>query len=229
MRKHTAAVAKYPAYLALLKQDEAAGGIQALQRSVFDVIELFVGKREMWLMGALPRFVDERRLPDLDRLTLARDEFSETRDLFQQAFEVTSKTLVYAMGAQNTIKQGNPDDFGVTRPSTVPEKSRPASLGKYRKLPNAYKIAYVAAVPGWEEFAKILDNRGRNTIGHATVRHDLRSGRVVTDSDPSGVTYLGFLSGVYALFDALATSLQVLRSVRLAATRDGGSSTGRWT
>ncbi|MFK4728813.1 hypothetical protein ROT00_03930 [Agromyces mediolanus] len=218
MRKHVAAATR-PTYLSLLESDEAAGKIRALQRSVFDVIELFVNRREAWLIGALPRFIDPQRLPDLERLTLARDEFSETRDLFQQAFEVISKTLVYPIAAQNTIKRGHPGDFGKAHPTLVPVRSRPTSLAKYQQLANAYKIAYAAEVPGWEGFTSILDNRVRNTIGHASVRHDLRSGRVVSGSDATSVDYMTFLRGVYDLFDALAATLQVLRSVRITATR----------
>ena len=35
----------------------------------------------------------------------------------------------------------------------MPANKHPRSLEKFDRLPNAYKIPYVAQVPGWESFA----------------------------------------------------------------------------
>ncbi|MEU4674551.1 hypothetical protein AB0F91_42995 [Amycolatopsis sp. NPDC023774] len=42
-------------------------------------------------------------------------------------------------------------------------------------------------------------------IGHATAHHDLQTGRVVSDEDSTGMTYLEFLSEALGIFEALST------------------------
>jgi hypothetical protein len=217
--KHTAAL-RVPAYRDAVGADSAAGEVAALQRLTFDVVDLFVARREMWAMGGIRRMVGEGKLAVLDDLTLPRDEFGETRDLYQQAFEAICKSLRYLVMAQNTVKRGAPGDFGKDHPAEVSPKSRATSLKGFDRLPNAFKLAYVRQVPGWAVLADVLDSRTRNTIGHATARHDLRTGRVVSDKDPVGVPYLRFVSSVHAMFEMLAIQLQVLRFTAVAGSPD---------
>ena len=174
----------------------------------------------MWRSGRLPRWVDPPS--KLDELTLFRDEFPEMRDLYQQAFEVVCKTLRYPIAAQNVVKRHNPDAFGDEHPgiTVVPERARPSTLRQFDRLSNAHKIAYVALVPRWARMAGVLDSRVRNTIGHASARHDLRSGRVVSNADPDGLTYLEFLGKVFDMFEMLCVALQITRTARVASSRD---------
>jgi len=99
-------------------------------------------------------------------------------------------------------------------------KRRASSLAQYDKLPNALKVAYAAQVPGWDSLAILLNNRRRNTIGHATAHHDLRNGRIISDEDPLGITYLDFLGEVFGVFEAVTSLAQVLRAARIAASPD---------
>jgi hypothetical protein len=217
--KHTAAVA-VPTYRAILRSDVAAHRTRELQRLTFDVVDLFIARREMWAMGGLRRLVEPDRLPILDELTLPRDEFGETRDLFQQAFEAVCKSLRFLVIAQNAAKRGDAEDFGEVHPEKLAASRRATTLKKFDELPNAYKIAYVRQVPGWEVLADVLDSHVRNTIGHATARHDLRTGRVVSDKDVAGIPYLQFVSGVHSMFEMLALALQVLRFATVAGSED---------
>lgn len=218
-RKYTAAIDSQN-YRSRFVEDRDSGLLARLQRAIFDLIDLFVRRGEMWAMGALPRAIPEDRRPLLEGLVLARDEFGELRDLYQQAFELICKTLRYLVAAQNTVKRGDPDDFGSDHPTKVPVRARATSIRKFDELANAFRIAYVAQVPGWEGFSSFLDNRVRNTIGHGAVRHDLRSGRVVSDTDPTGVSYLDFVAGVYDLFEDLTAALQIVRGIRVLTSPD---------
>lgn len=223
-RKHTAAMVKDPRYLLALRSRGQASAV--LERDVFTELNRFVQHHESWEMGLLCRFVGPRKKRDFDELVLFRDEFSTVRDLYQQGFELACKCLWPLVAAQNTVKRGDPDDFGDIHPNikTVPVKKRPTSLNRFDGLPNAYKIAYVAQVPGWESFGSLLDNQRRNVIGHATAHHDLQTGRVVSDKDPDGVTYIEFLGEILGVFEALSTLAQVLRTSRVAASPDFGQS-----
>lgn len=219
-RKHTAAMKERKDHLlAFRRRGQVAA---ALERDLFTELNRFVEQHESWEMGRLSRFVGPTEEKAFDELVLYRDEFSAMRDLYQQGFELACKCLWPLVAAQNTVKQGSPDDFGDVHPMNVPVKQRPRSLEKYDKLPNAYKIAYVAQVPGWESFGVLLNNRRRNTIGHATAHHDLQTGRVVSDEDPNGMTYLEFLGETFGVFEALSTLAQVFRAARVASSPDFG-------
>jgi hypothetical protein len=219
LRKHTAALDEI-SYVERLRADRDAGTLATLQRSIFDLLDLFVNRFEMWKMGRLPRWVDPPTL--LDDLTLFRDEFPEMRDLYQQAFELICKTLRYPIAAQNTVKRQNPDDFGDVHPdiADVPINKRPSNLNQFDRLANAHKVAYIALVPRWTAMAGVLENQVRNTIGHATVRHDLRTGRVVSDVDTTGVSYLDFLAKVFGMFELLGIALQAVRIARVTSSPD---------
>ena len=221
-QKHTAAMKKGPQHLQAFRSRGQASA--ALERDLFTELNRFVEHHEAWEMGLLGRFVGPAEKAAFDELVLYRDEFSTVRDLYQHGFELACKCLWPLVAAQNTVKRNDPDDFGDVHPdlTVVPVNKRPTSLKKFDGLPSAYKIAYVTQVPGWESFGTLLDNRRRNTIGHATAHHDLQTGRVVSDKDPDGMTYLDFLSETLGVFEALSTLAQVLRASRVAASPDFG-------
>ncbi|MET8847606.1 hypothetical protein [Amycolatopsis sp. NPDC004625] len=221
-RKHTAAMKRHTDHLRAFRRRGQASA--ALERDLFTELNRFVEQQESWEMGLLGRFVGAEEKAAFDELVLFRDEFSTVRDLYQHGFELACKCLWPLVAAQNTVMRGSPDDFGDVHPESVPANKRPRSLEKFDKLSSAYKIAYVAQVPGWEPFAVLLDNRRRNTIGHATAHHDLQTGRVVSDEDPSGMTYLEFLGETLGVFEALSTLAQVLRASRVASSPDFGLS-----
>jgi len=220
--KHTAAMRRSPEHLMMFRQRGQAAA--ALERDLFTELNRFVEQHESWEMGLLERFVGPSERKAFDTLVLYRDEFSTVRDLYQQGFELACKCLWPLVAAQNTVKRGDPEDFGEDHPAKtiVPVNKRPGNLVQYDKLPNAYKIAYVSQVPGWESIGGLLNNRRRNTIGHATAHHELQTGRVVSDVDPSGMTYLQFLGETLGIFDALSTLAQVLRAARVASSPDFG-------
>lgn len=217
-RKHTAAMERNLDHLRAFRRRGQASA--ALERDLFTELNRFVEQHESWEMGLLGRFVGAEEKEAFDELVLFRDEFSTVRDLYQHGFELACKCLWPLVAAQNTVKRGSPDDFGDVHPESVPEKRRPKNLEKFDGLPSAFKIAYVAQVPGWEPLADLLDNRRRNTIGHATAHHDLQTGRVVSDEDLSGMTYLEFLGETLGVFEALATLAQVFRATRVASSPD---------
>ena len=216
-RKHLSALNQMK-YVAAIR----ANGSEArqLECDIFQTLEHFLENYESWEMGRLVRHVDSRGAAALDELILFRDEFSLVRDLYQQGFETACKCLWILVAAQNGVKRKDPNDFGADHPASVPRSKHPKTLVQFEKLPNAHKISYVAQVPGWESVGRFLNSGRRNTIGHATARHDLRTGRVVSDKDPEGITYIAFLGETFSVFEALASLMQVLRGVRVAASPD---------
>lgn len=216
-RKHVASL-KYDSYVDIARERGAAA--QQIEHDLFRLIDHFVSDYEAWEMGKLVRYTDADAKTKLDRLVLFRDEFSLVRDLYQQGFELACKCLWILVAAQNGTKRKDAQAFGDDHPASVPEKARPETLKQFDKLSNAYKIAYAAQVPGWECLADFLNSGRRNTIGHATARHDLKSGRIVSDKDQAGITYVDFLGETFGVFEALTVLFQVLRAVRVVSSPD---------
>lgn len=217
-RKHTAALGNV-SYLDALRALAAGGEIRSLQRQVFDEIGRFVESFPSWQMGILDRYVTDCARADLADLTLFRDEFDVLRDRYQQSYEIVCKVIKFALVAQNTVARSEATDFGPV-PEMVARKKSPTSLSEFDRMSTAFRLAYLRQVPKWEGFAGLMDNKKRNAIGHASSRHDLRSGLVISDLAPDGVTYLDVCSDVAGMFDALAACLQVLRWARVATSPD---------
>lgn len=216
-RKHIAALQHKP-YITIVRKRGAEA--QQIEHDLFRLIEHFIADYEAWEMGRLVRYVDTDAPGVLDELVLFRDEFSLVRDLYQQGFEMACKCLWILVGAQNGMKRKDANSFGDDHPAGVREDKRAKTLTQFDRLPNAHKIAYAAQVPGWECLASFLNSGRRNTIGHATARHDLKSGRIVSDKDPNGITYIDFLGETFGVFEALTVLIQVLRTVRVASSPD---------
>ncbi|QRV45978.1 MULTISPECIES: hypothetical protein [Streptomyces] len=218
LRKHSAASERNREYiLTIRRRGQSLGN---LERDVFTELNGFAENHESWEMGLLGRFFETDSKSAFEELVLFRDEFSLVRSLYQQGFELACKCLWPLVAAQNSLKRGNPDDFGDVHPDRIPVKQRPTSLDKFDKISAAYKIAYVAQVPGWESFESLLNSSRRNTIAHGTAHHDLQTGRIISDESPSGLTYLEFLGEVLGVFEALSTLSQVIRSSRVASSPD---------
>jgi hypothetical protein len=217
-RKHTAALDN-KAYRDELHTLAKSGEIRSLQRQVFDEIGRFVESLPSWQIGILDSFVLDENRPELADLTLFRDEFDVLRDRYQQSYELVCKVIKIAVAAQNTVIRRDPNNFGPV-PAGVGLAASPTSLAKFDKISTAYRLAYLRQVPKWEGFADLMNNKKRNAIGHASSRHDLRTGRVVSDVDPGGVTYLDVCADVVGMFEALTASLTVLRWVRVATSQD---------
>ena len=216
-RKHTTAMRQGDHLRAFRERGHASA---VLERDLFTELSRFVEQHESWEMGLLARFVGPEEQAAFEELVLYRDEFATVRDLFQQGFELACKCIWPLVAAQNTVKRGSPGDFGNDHTASVPANKHARSLTQFDKLPNAHKIAYAVQVPGWESLGELLNNKHRNTIGHATAHHDLQTGRVLSDTDPVGMTYLDFLGLALGVFDALSTLAQVLRACRVAASPD---------
>lgn len=214
--KHLAAASNED-YRSMLRAAEADGTLRDLERGIFDALSAFIVAYPAWEAAHLIRHLADDKHDELDALTLFRDDFVQLRDLYQQGFEMVVKTLWIAIAAQNVVKRSNPNDFGSTVPSALDAKSNPTTIKKYRGHPSAFKLAYVTQVPKWEQFTALLDTQIRNSIGHSTARHDLVTGRVVSDKDPGGKVYIRFVAEVMNVFEALFGALVTVRLARLAS------------
>ncbi|MFE6860434.1 hypothetical protein [Nocardia sp. NPDC057668] len=219
LRKHMAAI-QNDRYRAFAVAESESGRISALQRSLLDVTDHFVQRFECWTMGVLGRVIPDGNREALADLRLFRDEFDILRDLYQQGFEIACKFLRYLVAVQNVIKRGDPELFGIDVPAGLSRKNNPTGIDSFEKMANADKLHYISAVPGWEGWASLLSNKTRNDIGHATARHDLRRGLIVSSENPAGIPYIDMVAKVYGVFDVLATCFQIVRQIRVVSSPD---------
>lgn len=219
LMKHEASIDNV-GYRAFATTDAESGRIDRIQRSLLDVTDLFIQRFESWQMGLLNRVVPDENREALAELRLFRDEFDILRDLYQQGFETACKLLRYPVAAQNVVKRKDVDSFGTDVPPGLTRKKNPTGMVAFEKMGNAEKLHYISAVPGWEQWANMLNNKTRNDIGHATARHDLRRGLIRSDENPDGIPYLDMVANVYGMFDVITTCFQVIRQVRVMSSPD---------
>lgn len=219
--KHTAALQRV-SYRTYARETLSVGNLLEVERRQLEELIHFIDQAESWRMGMLPRYIrSDVDLEDLDWRVL-RDEFALLRDLYVQGFETVCRGLAPLVAAQNVIKRCDPNDFGDVLPEGVHKRKGlpPASVSKYEKLSNADKLAYVKAIPGIAYLETLMDRSLRNAIGHSSARHDLHTGRIVTDKLPKGISYLDFMGKVADIFEALALIAQVTRAMRIASSPD---------
>ncbi len=177
---------------------------------------------EMWFLpGVLWDLADENAPVRLDELSLSRDEFHRLRDAYVASFEACCKALRYLMAFINTSVRGTPEAFTSDIPRVLGTRSGQVPLRnftQFKRLPNYAKLAYLYEWPTVSDgLNRILNSRLRNSIGHNSVRHDLRTGSIVND-DGVVMSYFEFTASVYRLNTALQILMNILHSVRMASS-----------
>jgi len=200
----------------------ASGDLQREQRRIWDCVCLLMKISDTWLLpGILWDMADQNSIINLDELSLAQDEFHQLRDAYVTCFEACCKALMYLMAFINTSMRGSPDAFAPDVPPALAARGRrvpPRSFAQFRRLPNFEKLAHLHEWPAISDgLGGILSSNLRNSLGHNSVRHDLRIGLIVND-DEIVMSYFEFTSTVYRLNTALQILMNILHSVRMAAT-----------
>jgi hypothetical protein len=198
---------------------EQSGLLKELQGTLFEQLQLFIRQWEAWAPGFIVRATQEDRRDLLTELRIARDDFPLLRDMYIQVFENCCRTLWLAMGAMNTEMRSDPDAFGLVPEAILNHNAKavkPSSLKAFEGLPNATKIRWLKDWPAWAELLpRLLDNKLRNALGHADVRHDIPGGLIASHS--LTISYLDFTARVFDLAKPLLVLLQVVKSLRLVA------------
>lgn len=124
-------------------------------------------------------FYDIDKKLDLSEIRIMRDDFEVLKSHYLSCFEIAHKVLKLLVGMINVFTRGDADAF---------PNSKPQSLQKFTEFPNARKIEFLDTkilpiiASQWEI---CFDRKVRNAIGHYGIRHDLRTGMLVLDENPS--------------------------------------------
>ena len=219
---HMEAIFESTAFREFAVESVSSGALQHEQRRIWDCVCLLMKISEMWLLpGILWDLADEDSAVSLEELSLSRDEFHRLRDAYISCFEACCKALAYVMAFINTSIRGTPQEFPPDVPSALRAHGRqtpPRSFAQFKRFSNFEKLAYVHEWPILGNgLNQILNSKLRNSLGHNSVRHDLRTDSIVTD-DEVLMSYFEFTATVYRLNTALHILMNILHSVRMAST-----------
>ena len=222
--RHMETMFDSPPFRDFAKRSVESGELQHEQRRIWDSLCLLMKTGDMWILpGILWSDANSNPKIVIDELSLSRDEFHQLRDIYITCFEACCKGLVYLMAFINTSSRGHPERFTRVAPLSLPSQGRrqqpPRTFTQFRRIPNAEKISYLHEWPVvGARLSEALSSRLRNSLGHNSVRHDLRTDFIVTDDGPV-MSYFEFTATIYQLNAAVQIIMNILHSVRMAATQ----------
>lgn len=201
------------------KSGEAAGTFSPVQRRLFEALQLYIRNWESWVPGFIVRATDPSRRRALAKLRVARDDFPILRDLYVQVYETCYAALPFAIAILNSQQRGDPDTFGPVPQDLLKHNAKaqpPRSVTAFASSRNATKPPWFAEWPAWSSLLPTLLNKDlRNSLGHASARHDIATGRVVADK--VDLSFLELTGAVFDLAYPLLMLLQVTKTMRLLA------------
>jgi hypothetical protein len=211
-----------PSFVRYAKTAVQSGAIALEQQRLWDCVKMYVSSLDSWLPGILADVAANKSEIDLETLRLARDDFSQLRDIYISCFEACCKALVHVVAMINTHVRNDPHAMRTAMPAAIshidPNSHPVRTLRQFERVTNSRKLAYLDEWPvAGTEFQSVLSNRTRNSIGHNSVRHDLRTGHVVNDSGEA-LNYIQFVRQVYRLTCPLARVSHYLHTVRITAS-----------
>ena len=118
-----------------------------------------------------------------DEYRVMRDDFIKLKALYQELFELSSRSLAFTAPIANLAKRGDVHNFadGKTR-----------ALHKARKEKAFNREGWLSDFPAAKALYGPISRHTRNDFGHALVRYDCRSGKLIFD-DGREQNYLLFL------------------------------------
>ncbi len=175
--------------------------VSSVQQEIFTLLDHFVQLRWALLPGLLLQLYDAvGKAPD-PTWRITRDDFRQLRDLYITIFETAHRCIPIVLAFDNTLRRGNPDRF--------PDNTSMA-LAKVQALRPVDREKLLVLFDPWGgEVRSLLNRKLRNAIGHGSVVHDLRTGRVVTRDTSIG--YAAFVSLVGASIQVPLLCLDIIK------------------
>ena len=174
------------------------------QRSLLERLAFVVDNFSALSSGFPALFYNVDGKKDLSKLRIMRDDFELLKAHYLSCFEVCHKTLNIVVGLLNIDARGNPELF---------YEGKPSSLLKFGKLANAQKINFIDKdifPHAYSHWNTCFDRNLRNSIGHNSVYHDLRTGMLVIDNK-NPIPYSEFVVNTLKLVPILFYCIHVTK------------------
>lgn len=186
-----------PALAAYCRDRARAGVLRQYHQDVMARLD-FVARHKSAMLACLPvEFYKSGTEAALGELRLFRDEFDALKAHYIDTYELAHKVLTLIVGVLNCAERGDPDAFDPAvqaqfRQRRMNNVADVRNLGRFERLSNAPKRAFLAPLPEWGKlWDEMLDPGLRNPIGHHSARHDLATGTIVVDGQRP-IPYLRF-------------------------------------
>jgi hypothetical protein len=198
----------------------ASGRLGELQRLVLERLD-FIATHRAALLAAIPAELYEKGMEAaVAELRLPRDDFDVLKGHYVDCYELAHQVLTVMVGTINVIERGSPDSFdpGVCAALVAQRKKdfkNLKSLSVFKKRSNAPKREFLASLPGCRQmWDALLEVKLRNSVGHYSARHDLRTGLILVDRQPH-CSYLEFVVRTLRMTHVLLAMLHVLKMAHM--------------
>ncbi len=183
--------------------------IDGLQRDIIERLYFFVENFNLLKPAFVIYFYDESNVSSIDNLRVLRDDFDLLKGHYLDTFEICHKILPIAIGLENIYQRGYWNSFIDNKPKT---------LNKYKKLRNFEKPTHIINLKKLkDEWEIIFDRQLRNLIGHKSIRHNLKTGNLISDKGEN-VPYVRFLLNSFDMISMLLFASHVLKMVHISNT-----------
>jgi hypothetical protein len=164
------AIVAHPAELRQFAEEyRKSGRMVAMWRQLLVLHDEFVSKYPSWMPILQLRYWKE--VPkNLDNLVVSDKRFEELKTIYLRAFELLGKISTIALAVELIATTGNTD---------VPTKKGSMSIWDFEKLDIGVKGDQLKKYTPTKHFARLLDSKLRNGIGHAAAHYDAVTDEVV--------------------------------------------------
>lgn len=211
----TASRPNFAALVSFANRESTTDDFLNVQRDLFGHIAQYTKHLGGLLPGLLCNMLPAADQSKVDDFRLFRDEYEIFRDLYIQSFETCHKALRWVIGAVNADSHGASDKFVIPAQVTGFPKNPPKNIDAFSELVSANKRKWLVDLPVWDQYWDVVfDRHLRNDIGHASARHDLRTGLIHRDMNPP-VAYTRFVQRVQRAIHALVSTLNAMKMSRI--------------
>ena len=152
------------------------------KKQVYETYYKIIKNFDSFITGLFHESIPDNLKSDLDNYRLFRDDYDIIKTLYQDIFELNSKSMLYIGSIVNLSKRNNPRHFA----------SGINSCNSFRKLTSFKKLEVLDEFVLLKDFINNVSRPMRNRIGHFCAEYDYISGNLIFE-DGSSQNYIEFL------------------------------------
>lgn len=171
-------------YAQLLNDFQSKYGFGMFKKQVYGTYLRIIDAFDSFVTGLLYEKMSDEMRAELTEYRLYRTDYDVIKSLYQDLFELNSKSMLYIGAIVNLSKRNDPCSFA----------SGKNSCNSFRKLTSFQKLAVLEELPFLKEFVGKVSRPMRNKIGHFSAEYDYSSGNIIFE-DGSTQNYIEFLAG----------------------------------
>ena len=169
-------------YVKMLNNYYSIYGFSMFKKQVYETYYKIIKNFDSFITGLFHESIPENMKSDLANYRLFRDDYDMIKSLYQDIFELNSKSMFYIGSIVNLSKRNSPCHFA----------SGINSCNKFRKLTSFKKLEVLNEFTLLKDLISNVSRPMRNSIGHFGAEYDYVSGNLIFE-DGSSQNYIEFL------------------------------------